>query len=216
MGSKLVPWVMLLFLAVAGCGGGGGSSSTNTLPVSRGNTFSSSFTPDHVFLIVLENHGFNQVIGSPAMPYLNSLASQHALGVNYFADTHPSIGNYFMLAAGAIETNNDAFIGIISDNNIVRVLTASGRTWKAYMESIPTAGYLGGDLYPYAKHHNPFSYLSDVVGSVAQAANMVPFTQLSSDVSSGSLPNFAFIAPNLLDDAHDCPRRTHRGLPRFR
>ena len=205
MGSKLVPWMMLLFLAVSGCGGGGGSNSTNTSPASRGNTFSSSFTPDHVFLIVLENHGFSQVIGNPAMPYLNSLASQHALAENYFANTHPSIGNYFMLTVGAMESNNDAFAGTIADDNVVRALNASARSWKVYMESIPSAGYLGNDVYPYAKHHNPFAYLSDVVNSSAQAANIVPFTQLASDLNANALPAFAFIAPNLLHDAHDCP-----------
>ena len=161
---------------------------------------------DHVFLIVLENHAFNQVIGSPAMPYLNSLASAHALATNYFADTHPSIGNYFMLTTGNIETNNDAFTGTVSSDSIPRAFAGAGKTWKAYMESLPSVGYTGGDVYPYFKHHNPFAYMTDVLGSSAETANMVPFTQLSSDLSGGTLPNFAFIAPNVEDDAHDCPK----------
>jgi phosphatidylinositol-3-phosphatase len=73
------------------------------------------------------------------------------------------------------------------------------------MESIPSAGYLGGDVVPYLKHHDPFSYLSDVKGSTAQAANIVLFTQIQADLAAGTLPNFAFIAPNSRDDAHDCP-----------
>jgi len=154
---------------------------------------------------VLENHAFNQVIGSPAMPYFNSLASAHALATNYFADTHPSIGNYFMLTTGNIETNNDAFTGTVSSDSIPRAFAAAGKTWKAYMESLPSSGYTGGDVYPYFKHHNPFAYMTDVLGSSAETANLVPFTQLSSDLSAGTLPNFAFIAPNAEDDAHDCP-----------
>src|SRR6185312_262998 len=55
---------------------------------------------DHVFLVMEENHGFSQVIGSAAMPYFNSLAAQHALATQYFANAHPSIGNYFMLTTG--------------------------------------------------------------------------------------------------------------------
>jgi hypothetical protein len=204
MRPRPVPLLSLLFILLIGCGGGGVSNNSNTSTTQQGS-FSSTFTPDHVFLIVLENHGFSQVIGSPAMPYLNSLAAQHISAVNYFADTHPSIGNYFMLTVGAIETNDDDFAGSIADNNIVRALSVAGKTWKAYMESIPSAGYLGGDVYPYAKHHNPFAYLSDVVGSTAQAANIVPFTQAASDLNSAALPNFAFIVPNLLHDAHDCP-----------
>jgi hypothetical protein len=156
-------------------------------------------------LIVLENHAFSQVIGSPFMPYLNSLAVQHSLATNYFANTHPSIGNYFMLTTGNIETNNDAFTGTVSSDSIPRAFAAAGKTWKAYMESLPSAGYTGGDVYPYFKHHNPFAYMTDVLGSSAETANLVPFTQLASDMNAGAVPNFAFIAPNAEDDAHDCP-----------
>ena len=163
---------------------------------------------DHVFLVLLENHGYSQVIGSASMPYLNSLANQHALATNYFADTHPSLGNYFMLTVGNMETNpivGDSFIGPVPDNNIARALTGAGKSWKAYMESLPSAGYTGGDVYPYFKHHNPFAYMTDVLGSSSQAANIVPFTQLAADAASGSLPSFGFIAPNAENDSHDCP-----------
>ena len=159
----------------------------------------------HVFLVLLENHGFNQVIGNPAMPYLNSLASQHALATNYFANTHPSIGNYFMLTTGSIETNNDAFTGTVSSDSIPRAFAAAGKTWKAYLESLPSVGYTGGDVYPYFKHHDPFVYLADVLNSSAEDADVNPFTQLASDLAAGILPDYAFIAPNAEDDAHDCP-----------
>jgi len=177
-----------------GGGGGGGSGGGAGVPVA-----------DHVFWVVLENHSFSQVIGSSAMPYLNSLAAQNGLAANYFANTHPSIGNYFMLTVGAIESNDDAFAGTVTDDNIVRALTASGKSWKAYLESLPAVGYTGNDMLPYVKHHNPFAYLSDVTSSSVQANNLVPLTQLSSDLSAGTLPNFAFLAPNIQNDAHDCP-----------
>ena len=225
MGPKLVFCVLFFsfVLTVTGCGGGAVSASSSgsaaTPTPTPAPTPSPTPTPgpnpsptpstipaaDHVFLIVLENHAFNQVIGSPAMPYFNSLASAHALATNYFADTHPSIGNYFMLTTGNIETNNEAFTGTVSSDSIPRAFAAAGKTWKAYMESLPSSGYTGGDVYPYFKHHNPFAYMTDVLGSSAETANLVPFTQLSSDLSAGTLPNFAFIAPNAEDDAHDCP-----------
>jgi hypothetical protein len=53
---------------------------------------------------MLENHSYGQVIGNPAMPYLNSLATAHSLAADYFADAHPSIPNYFMLTTGNFET----------------------------------------------------------------------------------------------------------------
>ena len=51
----------------------------------------------HVIVVVEENHDYSQVIGSSAMPYLNSLANQYGLATQYYANTHPSIGNYFMM-----------------------------------------------------------------------------------------------------------------------
>lgn len=219
MGPKFVCCVLFsMVLVFAGCGSVGGSSTTasgSTPGASRTPTPSSTPSPsptptaipaaDHVFVVLLENHGFNQVIGSPFMPYLNSLASAHSLATNYFANTHPSIGNYFMLTTGNIETNNDAFTGTVSSDSIPRALAAAGKTWKAYMESLPSVGYTGGDVYPYFKHHDPFVYLTDVLNSSAELARVVPYTQLASDLGSGTLPNFAFIAPNAEDDAHDCP-----------
>ncbi|HZU29807.1 MAG TPA: alkaline phosphatase family protein [Candidatus Angelobacter sp.] len=195
-------------IAMVGCGGGGISASANPAP-----TASPTPTPvattipaaDHVFLIMLENHGFADVIGSPFMPYLNSLATQHGLATNYFANTHPSIGNYFMLTTGNIVTNDDAFTGTVSADNIPRALAGAGKTWKAYLESLPSVGYTGNDVYPYFKHHNPFVYMTDVLNSSAETANIVPFTQLTADFNANALPSFVYIAPNVEDDAHDCP-----------
>jgi len=156
----------------------------------------------HVFLVVEENHGYSQVIGNSSMPYLNGLASRYGLATQYYADAHPSIGNYFMLTTGQIETIDDAFQGTVTDDNIVRELVKTNHTWRSYAESLPTVGYLGGDVYPYFKHHNPFAYFSDVIGT-SQANNIVPFSNFSSDLASGSLPDFSFIIPNALNDAHD-------------
>lgn len=136
------------------------------------------------------------------MPYLNGLASKYGLATQYYANIHPSIGNYFMLTTGQIETIDDSFQGTISDDNIVRELVKANKTWRSYAEGLPAAGYVGDDVYPYLKHHNPFAYFSDVVGT-AQAGNIVPFSHFSSDLASSNLPDFSFITPNALNDAHD-------------
>ena len=211
MRSWCVSALLFGLLAVLGCGGGGAMSNGGSSGTGGGTpsgTPGNGFTPDHVFVVVLENHSFSQVIGSSSMPYLNSLASAHALAASYFADTHPSLGNYFMLTVGNIETNpivGDSFSGPVTDNNIVRALTGAGKTWKGYMESLPSTGYTGADVYPYVKRHNPFAYLSDVLNSSAQAANIVSFSQITSDLSGNALPSYAFIVPNVENDAHDCP-----------
>jgi acid phosphatase len=201
--------LMLLLLITAGCGGGSLSSSGG------GGNPQSAPTADHVFLVVLENHSFSQVIGSPSMPYLNSLAAQNSLAANYFGNVHPSIGNYFMLTTGQIITINDAFNGVVPDDNLARALAGAGKSWKAYMESIPSQGYIGGDVLPYVKRHNPFAFFTDVAGSdgghgTALAQDIVPFTQLASDMSANALPNFGFIAPDFNHDAHQCPDGSSR------
>jgi len=156
-----------------------------------------------VILVVEENHNYSEVIGNSAMPYLNSLASQYGLATQYFANTHPSIGNYFMLTTGQLVTNDDGFIGTVGADNIVRNLIASGKTWKSYSENIPSTGYIGGDSYPYAKRHNPFAYFADVVNSSTQVNNLVSLSQFTSDLANKQLPNFSYLVPNLLNDAHD-------------
>lgn len=186
----------LVALAVVqlACGGHG-------LPQTPVPTNQATFS--HVVLVVEENHSYSDVIGNAAMPYLNSLASQFGLATQYFANGHPSMPNYLMLSTGLTETFDDNFSGTISDDNIVRKLVKAGKSWKAYTESIPSAGYLGGDAAPYVRRHNPFSYLSDVQQDPSQAANIVPFSQFSSDLANNTLPQFSFIAPNVNDDAHN-------------
>ena len=183
---------LLLLTILAGLGAGCGSADHGTPPPPS----------SRVFLVVEENHSFSDVIGNSSMPYINGLASQYSMGTQYFADAHPSIPNYFMLTAGQPESLNNAFTGTVTDDNLVRELIKANKTWRTYPESLPSVGYTGGDVYPYFKHHDPFVYLSDVVGT-AQANNVVPFSQFSSDLGSDSLPDFSFIVPNVLDDAHD-------------
>jgi acid phosphatase len=158
----------------------------------------------HVAIVVEENQPYSNVVGSSAMPYLNGLIQQYGLATNYYADGHYSLPNYFVLTTGEQVTNDDGFTCASTVNNIVRQLVPAGKTWKAYAESLPYAGYTGGDQYPYAKHHNPFAYISDVINST-QKNNIVPLTQLATDIANNALPNYIFIIPNEQSDSHDCP-----------
>ncbi|HKV91122.1 MAG TPA: alkaline phosphatase family protein [Candidatus Angelobacter sp.] len=160
---------------------------------------------NHVVIVLEENQSYSAVIGSSSMPYLNSLAAQNGLATEYFANAHPSIGNYFMLTAGQLVTNNDSLNSTVNVDNIVRHLLTAGKTWKSYAESLPSVGYTGGDRYPYVRHHNPLSFFSDVVNSSVQKLNLVPFTHFAADLANSQLPNYSFVVPNLNHDAHDCP-----------
>jgi phospholipase C len=177
--------------------GGGGSATIQTPVPSNHPSFS------HVVLLVEENHSYSEVIGNSAMPNFNRLAAQNGLATQYFAVAHPSIPNYLMLTTGLTESFDDSFSGTITDDNVVRELVKAGKTWKCYSESIPAPGYVGADAGLYVRRHNPFSYLSDVQNSIAQAANIVPFTQFATDLANNALPQYSFITPNVDDDAHN-------------
>jgi phosphatidylinositol-3-phosphatase len=202
VGIAIAIAILTMVAAVQIACGGHNSLSSTTIPTS--SPVPSTFpTFNHVVLVIEENHNFSEVIGNPSMPYFNSLASQYSLAKEYFANAHPSLPNYLMLTTGEMETFNDQFTGTIGDDNIVRELVKAGKSWKAYMESIPSAGYLGADAPPYVRRHNPFSYLSDVQNDSSQAANIVPFTQFASDLANNTLPQFSFISPDLNNDAHN-------------
>ena len=160
---------------------------------------------DRVFIVADENQSYASVIGSASMPYLNQLANRYGLAINYFANTHPSIGNYFWLTTGQNITNDSNFAGTVDVDNIVRQLNLAGKSWKLYAQSLPSVGYTGADQYPYVKRHNPFAYLTDVVNTPAQANNLVPFTQFATDLANNQLPNYSFIIPNQQNNGHDCP-----------
>jgi hypothetical protein len=162
----------------------------------------------HVFIVVEENANYGDVIGDTAMPYLNSLAGRYALATRYYANAHPSIGNYFMMTVGDTITNDDGYSKIVTLDNVVRRLVAAGRTWKSYAENLPWVGYLGAGRGRYARKHNVLALLSDVAHDDEQRANLVPFSQLATDLASDALPDYGFILPNLCNDAHDCPLST--------
>ncbi len=155
-------------------------------------------------MVMEENQSYSTVVGNTSSwAHLNSLISHGALPTNYYADAHPSIGNYFMLTTGQLLTGDDSSTTVWNVDNIARRMLAAGVSFKVYAEGIPH-GYLGGNMGLYVIRHNPFAMLSDVADS-SQVANTViwPFTQFTADAAKNALPEFSFIIPDLNDDAHN-------------
>jgi len=158
---------------------------------------------NHVVLVMEENQSYSTVVGSSAWPNLNHLIATGALATNYYADTHPSIGNYFMLTTGQILTNDDNSTTVYSVDNIARRMLSSGVAFRIYAEGV-TQGYLGGNTGLYLIRHNPFAMLSDVADSPTVANDVLwPFSQLTIDLSAHALPAFSYIVPDVDDDAHN-------------
>jgi acid phosphatase len=160
---------------------------------------------DHIFVIVMENHSAGQVIGSADAPYINELAASYGLAANYRAVSHPSLPNYLALTGGST-------FGLFTDctgcfqnapNIAVDRVAASGRAWRAYMESMPSPAFTG-DAYPYMQKHDPFVYYDNIRTDPAQFANVVPYTQLAKDLSAvASTPSYGWITPDMTHDMHD-------------
>ena len=65
---------------------------------------------DRVFLIIMENHGYSQILNNPNAPFINAYAQSANLATNYFGVAHPSLTNYLEIVGG---TN----FGVQSDNS---------------------------------------------------------------------------------------------------
>jgi phospholipase C len=162
----------------------------------------------HIVVILEENTGLGYLLGNKKdAPYFNSLIDQYGLATEFYANTHPSIGNYMMLVTGRVLTNDDRETPksfSVSVDNVVRRLVDQGKTWKAYAEGLPNVGYTGGNVGRYAVRHVPIAYLSDVQQSIEQRSNLVPFSQFAQDLREHRLPQYSFITPDLCNDAHSC------------
>ncbi len=172
---------------------------------------------DHVFVLMLENHSYGEIVGNSNAPVINALASKFNSATNYYAVWYPSLPNYLAVIAGD-------YFGVSDDKasassvppgpwtfdapTVGSQLEAAGKDWKDYQEDIPAIGshvaaWPGdadtGSLY--AVKHNPFAYFR-VHQTPAGVGKMVPLTELFSDLASKTSPAFSFIVPNQCNDMH--------------
>jgi phosphatidylinositol-3-phosphatase len=203
----------------------------------------------HVFVVMLENENADTTFSpsSPA-PYLSqTLPAQGAFVPEYYGVTHLSLGNYVAFVSGQganPQTQADCQIftdfvggvigpdgqalgdGCVYPSNVKTVadqLTASGLTWKGYMEDMGNDTTREAALcgHPqlntrdntqtataddqYAARHNPFVYFHSIIDDpVSCEQHDVPLTQLPGDLSKArSTANLTFITPDLCHDGHD-------------
>jgi YVTN family beta-propeller protein len=166
----------------------------------------------HVFLFYLENEDFKSVIGNTAQaPYLNSLLPQASLLANFFAEEHPSDGNYLALAGGSTfgvpldDPAEENPLYTIDARNIGDLVDAAHETWKGYLQSADGpcdntvhANYWDDDL--------PMMYFADVRERPAYcAAHLVPLPSLQADLAhAATTPNFAWVSPDDCFDMEGC------------
>jgi hypothetical protein len=204
---------------VAEMRGGGSSSAGGTPTPSPAPTPSPPVGPPgpHVLVIMEENSSYEEIVGSPLTPYINSLANKYALATQWYALKHGSVANYIATTSGQLppttQITNQCTPGqggdlpcTTSAPSIVDQLEARGLTWKAYQEDMPTPCFREYSSGKYVARHNPFIYYSQIRDNPVRCNRIVPFTQLAKDLIANALPSFAWITPNLCNDMHNaCP-----------
>lgn len=171
----------------------------------------------HVFIIMEENHAQDHVIGDPNMPFTNALASRYGQATSYYGVTHTSEPNYIAATSGSNwDVNNDngwypagtsTGVNHYDHTNIVDELEAKHISWAAYMDGMPSTGYLG-DAWPttggalYASKHNPFVLYNDVRSNPRRLAHLKPYTSLAKDLNSRNAPRYVWISPDQCNDLH--------------
>jgi phosphatidylinositol-3-phosphatase len=158
----------------------------------------------HVIVVVFENKEVGDVLGNSDAPTFNRLASRYATIANYSGVTHPSLPNYLALISGSTHgIDSDCTDCLVDGRSLADTLQASGRTWKAYLEGLPSVGFTGGASGRYAKKHNPFVYFRRNL-TPSRLRRVVPLTQFLPDLQRRRLPAFSLVVPNLCHDMHDC------------
>ena len=159
----------------------------------------------HVIIVVMENKGYDQVIGSAEAPYQSKLAKAYASASRYYGVYPDSLPNYISIISGYPYITIDKDPGTLAplkEQTIVNLLESRNLTWKGYFEDMPTICYLkDSGKSGYIVHHNPFVYFD--IRNNDRCKNIVSLDEFSKDLTSGALPNFSFIVPNNIHDTHD-------------
>jgi len=157
----------------------------------------------HVYIVAEENRSYERVVGSAAMPYLNSLLAKGAVATQFYSNEHGSLENYLILTSGQYLTHNNDTLAVFNVDNLERHLLTNGMTFKSYAQTLPFAGYTGLYSGAYMKRHAPLPYYTDMANS-SLIKNHVSSTELAKDIANGTLPNFGFITPDGNNDMHNC------------
>lgn len=154
----------------------------------------------HILIIMFENTDYDVAL---KQPYFQKIAAQGALLQNMTGMVHPSQGNYLALLGGdSFGVHNDNPVDL-NQSNLIDLLEKSGLSWKGYMENYPGHCFTGATSGRYVRKHNPFISYTNIAQNSARCANIQDYEAFKRDATSGNLPNYAILSPNLSDDGHD-------------
>jgi hypothetical protein len=158
--------------------------------------------PDHIVMVIEENHSYSQIIDSPDAPYINSLAAQGAVFTQSFGVTYPSQPNYLALFSGSTQgTTDNSCPHIFTTPNLGHALLSAGLTFAGYSEDLPSVGSLICSMDLYARKHNPWVNWQDSITNGLPATANMPLTGFPTEYSK--LQTISVIVPNQVNDMHN-------------
>jgi hypothetical protein len=174
-------------------------------------------TPDHVVVLILENHGYSQIIGSSAAPHINALANDaaSALFTQSYAIEHPSQPNYLDLYSGSNQGSTDDNVpsgtvqgdcstigtGAFTVTNLGKQLPGKSLSWATYSEDLPCTGFNGATSNNYARKHNPATNWQGSGTNQIPSSTNKPFSSFPTDFTQ--LPTVCYVVPNQNNDMHN-------------
>jgi phosphatidylinositol-3-phosphatase len=152
--------------------------------------------PDHIVIVIEENHGYAQIIGNPDAPWINALAKRGMLFTQSFGVTHPSQPNYLALFSGSTQgVGDDGCPVTLAGPNLASALQARGLAYASYSEGLPEAGSTICAADGYRRKHNPAANWPEL------AATLLPFAAFPAEFSR--LPAVSLVVPDQSNDMHD-------------
>ncbi len=181
------------------------SEPSSTATVASNNATVPAFS--HVYLIVMENKEYSDIVGKSSAPFINDLIGRYGLATNYTAVAHPSQPNYIALFSGSTQGIKDDLSRTVDGANLADQLEAAGKTWRIYQQNYPSDCFTGSSADggldgkgEYVRKHNPAISFVNIASASERCGNIMDFGQFDPAAS-----DYAMIVPNICNDMHDCP-----------
>ncbi len=191
------------FQVQTACSGNSSSWSSSFTFTTSGTT--SIPIPDHIVILVEENHGYSQIIGSSSAPYINALASDgmSASFTQMYAIEHPSQPDYLDFFSGSNQgiTNDNLPSSHFTTPNLARELINAGKTFITFSQTLPSVGSDAFSSGKYVRKHNPLAnWMGTGTNQVSSTLNQ-PFTAFPTNYTT--LPTVSYVVPDMDYDMHD-------------
>jgi phosphatidylinositol-3-phosphatase len=167
-----------------------------------------SSTYQHVITIINENKSYREIIGAASAPYETALKRECGVAGAFYGETYPSLPNYIALTSGAIPAGiagRDCLPNGTCTSSGPSIFQQLGAGWKVYAESMPS-NCLHSNSGTYVPRHTAAPYYTAIAAACQKQQVPLGTTTsgaLSADLTSGNLPRYALVVPNLMNDMHD-------------